>query len=59
MEVKKMNDQMCYNIWKIFYSLKTFAVFLSIIPAIIIKNLIGIIGAIPLVDLRVIEFTTD
>lgn len=57
-----MNNQICYNIWKVFYSVKAFALFLYFIPAIIIKNLIGVIaaifGVIPLVDLLVLTLLT-
>lgn len=53
-----MNNQICYNIWKVFYSVKTFALFLSFIPGIIIKNVIGVIAAIPIVDLLVISLVS-
>ena len=53
-----MNNQICYNIWKIFYSVKTFALFLSFIPAIIIKNVIGVIAVIPLVNLLIISLVS-
>lgn len=57
-----MNNQICYNIWKVFYLVKAFAFVLYVIPAIIIKNLIGVIaaifGVIPLVDLLVLTLLT-
>lgn len=53
-----MNNQICYNIWKVFYSVKTFALFFSFIPGIIIKNVIGVIAVIPLVNLLVISLVS-
>ncbi len=48
-----MNNQICYNIWKVFYSIDSIVLFLFFIPVMIIKNVIGVIGAIPLVGLLI------